>query len=378
MSTGVEFAWNPQRVYYGGDEANHGTRRYRAAWYTKGDNPTAGSPWSDVGANTCNQTPTANAGADQSVTVGASVTLDGSASSDPDTGDTLTYSWSHTSGTPSIALTGSTTASPTFTAPTVSASTAFVFTLTVSDGTATATDTVTVTVAPASTNTAPTANAGADQSVTAGTLVTLDGSGSSDPDSGDVLQYTWTQTAGTVVTLSAGSLAGQATFTAPADTQPMVFRLLVSDGTDSASDTVTITVTGEASQTGSQDPVARAGADQRVAANTTVTLDGTKSYDPHGRPLTYPWAQSGGTPTLTLTGSDTTKPSFTIPGSREGLTFSFDLTVSVPSGANSLDTVTITSEPINRAPTAEAGPDQTVDAGASVTLDGSGSSDPGR
>ena len=99
-----------------------------------------------------NRAPTANAGTDQTVSSGASVTLDGSGSSDPDTGDTLTYSWSQTSGT-TVSLTGTTTASPTFTAPTVTASTSLVFTLTVSDGTASATDTVTITVNPASTGT---------------------------------------------------------------------------------------------------------------------------------------------------------------------------------------------------------------------------------
>ena len=199
VSTGIELAWNQARTYYANEEANHGTRRYRAGWETTGDDPTAGGAWSDIGANTCtgNATPTAEAGPDQSVASGATVTLSGSGT-DADTDDTLTYSWSHTSGTPTVTLTGATTATPTFTAPTVSASTALVFTLTVSDGTASATDTVTITVAPSGT---PSAEAGTDQSVKAGTTVTLSGSGT-DPN-GDALTYAWSHTSGTpTVTLT--------------------------------------------------------------------------------------------------------------------------------------------------------------------------------
>ena len=148
-----------------------------------------------------------------------------------------------------MTLTGATTASPTFTAPAVSISTAFVFTLTVSDGTASATDTVTITVTPA--NTAPDANAGADQSVTAGTSVTLDGSGSSDPDTGDTLAYSWAHTSGTPAVTLTGPTTASPTFTAPAvnTSTAFVFTLTVSDGTASATDTVTVTVSPAATGT---------------------------------------------------------------------------------------------------------------------------------
>ena len=131
--------------------------------------------------------PTANAGADQTVDEGATVTLDGSASSDPD-GETLTYAWTQTGG-PAVTLTGADTATPSFTAPAVDADTPLTFSLEVCDEadptSLCATDTVTVTVQDIDVppvDSPPTANAGADQTVDEGDTVTLDGSASSDPD----------------------------------------------------------------------------------------------------------------------------------------------------------------------------------------------------
>ena len=95
-----------------------------------------------------NDAPTADAGSDQTVSEGANVTLDGSASSDPENED-LTYSWSQTSGTPTVTLSSTTAESPTFTAPTQLASDAsLVFSLTVTDdrGSASTADSVTITV----------------------------------------------------------------------------------------------------------------------------------------------------------------------------------------------------------------------------------------
>jgi mono/diheme cytochrome c family protein len=91
---------------------------------------------------TGNRAPIANAGATQSVATGASVVLDGSASSDPD-GDALTYSWTlQRPATSAAALTGATTSKPGFVADVAGS---YVATLTVSDGKVTASASVTVT-----------------------------------------------------------------------------------------------------------------------------------------------------------------------------------------------------------------------------------------
>jgi hypothetical protein len=92
-------------------------------------------------------------------------------------------------------------------------------------------------------NQPPIANAGPDQTVPAGSVVTLNGSGSSDPDNGPgSLTFHWTQVSGPVVTLT-GANTATPSFTA-ATAGSYVFSLVVNDGAaDSAPDTVTITAT---------------------------------------------------------------------------------------------------------------------------------------
>ncbi|HKX72678.1 MAG TPA: PKD domain-containing protein [Candidatus Saccharimonadales bacterium] len=90
--------------------------------------------------------PVANAGTDQAVNPGVTVTLDGTASSDFD-GTITGYSWSQTSGT-AVTLSSSAVAQPTFTSPVSVNGATLVFSLTVSDNESatSAPDTVTVTV----------------------------------------------------------------------------------------------------------------------------------------------------------------------------------------------------------------------------------------
>ncbi len=180
------------------------------------------------------------------------MTLDGSGSSDPDAGDTLSYAWSQTSGT-TVTLSSTSVAQPSFTAPVLGANdpaAVLEFSLVVTDdkGNSSAADSVIITVNPPA-NSAPTADAGPDQpTVVSGATVTLDGSGSSDPDAGDTLSYAWSQTSGTTVTLSSTSVA-QPSFTAPVlgandPAAVLEFSLVVTDdkGNSSAADSVIITV----------------------------------------------------------------------------------------------------------------------------------------
>jgi hypothetical protein len=100
-----------------------------------------------------------------------------------------------------------------------------------------------VTISQSAQNQAPSASAGADQTVNSAAAVTLRGSGS-DPENA-IAAYRWRQTGGTAVSLS-NAASAQAGFTAPSITTgaiSLVFELRVTDSAGlSATDSVTISV----------------------------------------------------------------------------------------------------------------------------------------
>jgi large repetitive protein len=95
-----------------------------------------------------NAAPTANAGPDQNAVTGQPVTLDGSASSDPN-GDVITFSWKFLSIAPGSSLSDASIVNPNTPAPsfTPDVDGAYELELLVSDGTLSDTDTVIVTTA---------------------------------------------------------------------------------------------------------------------------------------------------------------------------------------------------------------------------------------
>ena len=124
-----------------------------------------------------NTAPTANAGPDQGVASGAGVTLDGSASDANDAGQGLTYTWSQTSG-PTTALSSTSVAGPTLTAPTLAigaADAVLIYQLIVNDGIEdSSADTVTITVSAPVDVTRPSVSlAGSSTSYSAGDTLTL-------------------------------------------------------------------------------------------------------------------------------------------------------------------------------------------------------------
>lgn len=260
-----------------------------------------------------NKTPVPKAGDDQSVNEGEMVSLNGSGSSDED-GDALTYFWTAPAG---ITLSSATAANPTFTAPDVKTDTDFSFFLIVSDGTVnSATDEVIVKVKHI--NKAPVANAGKDQTVFAGDIVSLDGTASSDPD-GDKITYLWISPQG--ILLSSDVKVNPA-FIAPSEigSKTHTFILVVNDGlTNSTADTVKVTV-----EMKNRQPLANAGTDQVLDENSVCVLDGTGSSDPDGNTLTYLWTPPAG---ITLNQANSAKPTFTLPETGKDTVLSFSLVV---------------------------------------------------
>ena len=99
----------------------------------------------EITAPHLNSPPRAHAGQDQTVSEGATIHLNGSASSDPND-DAISYSWTLVPLDRTVTLQDADTQAPSFTAPGIYANTDYTIALTVSDGIATDTDTVTITV----------------------------------------------------------------------------------------------------------------------------------------------------------------------------------------------------------------------------------------
>lgn len=266
-------------------------------------------------------------------------------------------------------------------------------------------------------STPPTANAGPNQVVNTGATVQLDGSGSYDPGSSPT--YSWTQTGGPAVTLS-DPTAVKPTFTAPSGATTLTFQLVVSDGSTSSNpSTVTITVNEADSNIAPQATATASSQDTGTAQTAAKAIDGV--IDGYPGDYTKEWATTGGGAgswlKLTWTNAQTIdkvvlydRPNLSDQVTGGTLTFSDGSTVNVPALNNdgSATTVTFSSKTtttllftitsvssttqnvglaeIQVYPTsgggsvpitANAGSNQSVATGATVTLDGSGSFDPG-
>ena len=142
-------------------------------------------------------------------------------------------------------------------------------------------------------NQSPTAEAGTNQSVVTGSLVQLDGSGSSDPE-GDGLTYDWTLTvpSGSRAVLS-DPTAVSPTFTADVDGS-YVATLVVNDGqNNSAPDVVTITAgpAGSSMHVGDIDGSSQVkGKSDKWSANVTVTIHDNNENSVAGATVTGQWS----------------------------------------------------------------------------------------
>ena len=291
---------------------------------------------SDECSITVNGPPIAAAGTDQVVNTGEIVTLDGAGSTDPG-GAVQSYQWQQTAGSPIVSLSGANTAKATFTAPPAgSGGVDLAFKLTVTDNMgAQDEDTCNVHV-----NGPPVADAGADQQVSAGAVVVLDGTRSSDAD-GSIAVYRWAQAGGSPAVGLIGADTPRATFTAPEVGNGVVgltFQLTVTDNLGVQNvDSAVVQIR--------ERPTANAGPDQEVETESIVVLDGSGSAGAGNGVLSYAWVQTSG-PLVSLSSSVAVKPVFSAPsGIKTDVTLTFLLTVTDTGGLQSTDSCTVTVIP---------------------------------
>jgi hypothetical protein len=323
--------------------------------------------------------PVPRAGADQVAILGNSVYLDGTNSSDPQdcpagdvTGTLLTYDWNFTnqpigSSLDDTNLTPSdSVAKPSF-VPTHEGE--YTMTLRVQDSEnhwSMGEDIIKITVY--SVNTRPTADAGPDQQVITGSVVTLDGSSSFDnEDLFNQLIFDWNVSSSnpTAVALN-DETAVSPTFNAPSTIGIYQFTLIVQDtlGLWSLEDSVDISVILPPNIL----PLADAGIDFSGYSNDTIFLNGTGSLDPDGSIVTWDWNCTSH-PSLVINNENTSMPSFmpTQPG-----IYRFTLRILDNRGSWAVeDLVNVTIIEPNRIPIVHAGADFTTYVNETTYLNGS-------
>lgn len=213
----------------------------------------------------------------------------------------------------------------------------------------------------------PNAEAGDDVTILLGETVTLDGSGSSDPEEAQ-LSFTWS-----INESPSGSSAGIdnpmseiLSFTPDVDGIYQL-SLMVSDGENSDTDEVIVTVR-------SNPPVASIGEENmEVVVGKEVMLDGSASNDPDNDDLTFQWNFESVPEGSNAMINDSQSEMATFTPDVVG-----DYVVSLTVSDNSVDPVKdeVTVIAINELPEAVAGEDLEVFVGDEQTLDASSSTDP--
>jgi PKD repeat protein len=317
----------------------------------------------------------ANAGGNQSVQLPtSSVSLDGSASSDPNAGGGgLSYQWSVLSGPAGSTLSAATSAQANLSGLVAGA---YTVALTVSDALGvTASDTITVTVTAAHLD--PVANAGHSFSITLPTnSTTIDGSASSDPNTGgSITGYQWTVLSGPAGYSVTNATSAQVTLSSLVHGAYMV-RLTVTDNYG-LSNSVVIQVVVNSASVALLPVTANAGSDQTVQLPlNSVSLDGSGSSDGNtdGGGLSYQWTVVSGPAGSALSAATSAKT--TLSGLMAGV-YTVQLTVIDTLGVTATDTVVVTVLAAHLPPLSDAGVNQTITLPvSSVSLDGSSSSDP--
>lgn len=230
-------------------------------------------------------------------------------------------------------------------------------------------------------NTKPIAEAGNPATQSADNAVSLSGAASSDPD-GDALTWHWSfdhtpegSALGTSETAFASNASAQAVSTSfmPDAVGTYVIQLKVQDVHGAWSDPDYVIITVEEPE---NLPVANAGSDVATAVGDNVSLDGSRSYDPLGRALTYSWSlvdKPTGSSLTSLSSNDTATASFA--PDAKGV-YVANLVVNNGLASSISDAVTITAVGDDSAPVANAGEDSSVEDCTYVQLDCSQSRDP--
>jgi len=213
-------------------------------------------------------------------------------------------------------------------------------------------------------NNAPVADAGLDLFAKVGSIVTLDGSLSSDPE-GDMITHLWKQINGENVVLSGITTATPSFLASKVGEYEFELTVMDSNG-KSSSDQVKVTVIDSENK----NPVALFNIPPEAIKGSTVQLDASPSYDEDGEIVEYKWE----TDDNTFFGK---VASYVFTVAKE---FIVKLTVTDDKGATSTVEKVINIKDLdteeNLAPIANAGPDQSVSINSVVTLDGSLSYDP--